>query len=104
MPNWSSSTGSGPTSPGTIWNLRSGSTTAATAGMAPLAEGARPAGGQSGGQGLATRMVSAAVLLPLAIGAVWLGGTWWAALVGVFAVAMAWEWSHVCAPSKHGAI
>jgi phosphatidate cytidylyltransferase len=72
--------------------------------MAPLAEGARPAGGQSGGQGLATRMVSAAVLLPLAIGAVWLGGTWWAALVGVFAVAMAWEWSHVCAPSKHGAI
>jgi phosphatidate cytidylyltransferase len=66
--------------------------TAATAGMAPRAEG--PAGAR--GQTLRKRFMSAAVLLPLALGAVWLGGSFWAGLVGLFAIAMAWEWSTIC--------
>ena len=72
--------------------MPSGNITAATAGMAPRANG--PAGAR--GQTLRKRFLSAAVLLPLALGAVWLGGPFWASLVCLFASAMAWEWSHIC--------
>ncbi len=72
--------------------MPSGNITAATAGMAPRANG--PAGAR--GQTLRKRFLSAAVLLPLALGAVWLGGPFWASLVCLFAIAMAWEWSHIC--------
>ncbi len=79
---------------------------AAIAAMAPRADaGSRDAsGGAAGGRAasggaLRTRVISAAVLLPIACGAAWLGGMWWTALVGIFAIAMAWEWSSVCASS-----
>ena len=65
--------------------MPSGNITAATAGMAPRANG--PAGAR--GQTLRKRFLSAAVLLPLALGAVWLGGPFWASLVCLFAIAMA---------------
>jgi len=63
---------------------------AATAGMAPHAEAGAPSGA------LRQRFISAAVLLPIAFGAAWLGGAWWALVVGIFAMAMAWEWSGIC--------
>jgi phosphatidate cytidylyltransferase len=63
---------------------------AAIAGMAPRVEAAAPGGA------LRQRFISAAVLLPIAFGAAWLGGGGWALLVGIFAMAMAWEWSGVC--------
>ena len=63
---------------------------AATAGMAPHAEAA------AGSGVLRQRFISAAVLLPTAFGSAWLGGAWWALVVGIFAIAMAWEWSGIC--------
>lgn len=48
---------------------------------------------------LGKRFLSTGILLPVALGAVWLGGPYWAGLVAVFAIAMAWEWSGICAPS-----
>ncbi|HXU59941.1 MAG TPA: phosphatidate cytidylyltransferase, partial [Verrucomicrobiae bacterium] len=46
---------------------------------------------------LQKRLLSAAVLLPLAAAAVWLGPPYWDVLVGVIAVVMAWEWAGMCA-------
>ena len=70
-----------------------GNITAAIADMAPRAEA--PPGARS--QRLRQRFLSAAILLPVALGAAWLGGLYWAALVFLFALAMAWEWSAICA-------
>ena len=66
--------------------------------MAPRAEG-RPG---ASGQKLGKRFLSAAILLPVALGAVLLGGPYWGGLVVLFAIAMAWEWSGICAPSARG--
>lgn len=46
---------------------------------------------------LQLRLISAAVLLPVAIGAILLGYPWFNLLVAVFAVAMAWEWTSIVA-------
>ncbi len=43
------------------------------------------------------RLVSAAILLPLAFGSAWLGGVWWVMLVAAFGSAMTWEWSTIVA-------
>ena len=59
----------------------------ATAAMAPRADASA----------LRKRLVSAAILLPLAAVAVWLGPPYWDILVGAIAVVMAWEWSGMCA-------
>ena len=70
----------------------------ATAAMAPRAEASA----------LRKRLVSAAVLLPLAAAAVWLGPPYWDSLVGAIAVVMAWEWAGMCAhgqpPSRLSAL
>lgn len=63
---------------------------AATAGMAPRAEASPPV------SAMVQRLISAAVLLPLAFGSAWLGGMYWAAVVLLFAIAMSWEWSTIC--------
>lgn len=44
---------------------------------------------------LPLRLASAAVLLPIALLAVWLGGWAWALLVAVGAAGMAWEWANM---------
>lgn len=41
---------------------------------------------------LLLRILSAALLIPVALAAAWAGGLWFAAVVGVFALGMAWEW------------
>src|SRR5579863_3811878 len=86
MPNWSSWTGCGRTSPGKIWSLPSGSIMAATAAMAPPADA----------RALRKRLLSAAILLPLALVNVWLGDPYWSTLVCLFALIMAWEWTRMC--------
>jgi phosphatidate cytidylyltransferase len=59
----------------------------ATADMAPRADASA----------LRKRLLSAAILLPLAAVAVWLGPPYWDILVGAVAVVMAWEWAGMCA-------
>ena len=41
------------------------------------------------------RVLSAAVLAPLALGCVWLGGLAWYALVVVAGLGICWEWAHM---------
>src|SRR5262249_12547709 len=55
--------------------------------MAPRADGAA----------LRKRVLSAAILLPLAIVDLWLGSAYWDALVCLFGMVMAWEWARMCA-------
>jgi phosphatidate cytidylyltransferase len=69
-----------------IWKAPLRSIVTAIAGMAP-----------ANGQVLRKRFVSAAILLPLALLDVWAGSPYWDALVGLFAVVMAWEWAAMCA-------
>ena len=63
----------------------------AIADMAPRAERA---------QALRKRFVSAAILLPVAAAAVWLGSHYWDGLVGIFALAMVWEWTGMCTAGR----
>ena len=63
----------------------------AIADMAPRAERA---------QALRKRLISAAILLPVAAAAVWLGSYYWDGLVGIFALAMVWEWTSMCATGQ----
>jgi len=51
-----------------------------------------PSGPEGLFSGLGLRIVSALVLIPVAVLAVWFGGWLFAALVGVFAGLMLWEW------------
>jgi phosphatidate cytidylyltransferase len=59
---------------------------AATVAMAPPADAGA----------LRKRLLSAAILLPLALVNVWLGDPWWGALVCLFALIMGWEWVRMC--------
>jgi phosphatidate cytidylyltransferase len=65
---------------------------AATVAMAPPADA----------RALRKRVVSAAILLPLALVNVWLGDPYWGALVCLFALVMAWEWARMCIGSARG--
>lgn len=60
--------------------------------MAPPADAQK-----SGLSNLHIRLISAAVLLPVAIGAIVLGYPWFNLLVAAFAAAMAWEWTSIIA-------
>ncbi|MDY0883034.1 phosphatidate cytidylyltransferase [Dongia soli] len=46
------------------------------------------------------RVASSAVLLPVALLALWLGGLAWAILIAIFGGIMAWEWSAICAERR----
>ena len=43
-------------------------------------------------QDLRLRVISAALLIPMAVLCVWLGGLWFTAMVGMAVIAMGWEW------------
>ena len=51
---------------------------------------------------LPARLLSAIILIPLALGAVWVGGFWLAAACAVFAYVMMMEWCGMSAsPNQH---
>lgn len=50
--------------------------------------------------GLRLRLASAAVILPTAILAVWLGSWWLAAFLALLSGAMCWEWANLCNPGR----
>lgn len=50
---------------------------------------------QSKNSGLKLRVLSAAVMLPVAIGATWLGGWFFATLIALAGIAMLWEWARL---------
>ncbi|WP_424813752.1 phosphatidate cytidylyltransferase [Roseococcus sp. YIM B11640] len=45
---------------------------------------------------LRKRALTAALLGPLSLICVWVGGVWWAGLLGLSLLAMAWEWARLC--------
>lgn len=49
---------------------------------------------------LRLRVLSAAVLLPVAVAAVWAGAWWFAAFLAVAGGAMCWEWARLCNPAR----
>ena len=49
---------------------------------------------------LRTRLISALVLLPLGLGALYLGGLAWAALLLAAGIGMALEWARMCMPAR----
>lgn len=51
---------------------------------------------------LLTRILSAAVLAPLVLLAVWLGGLWLVGLVAVAGGVMGWEWARLCNGGRLG--
>ena len=52
-----------------------------------------PAAGKSRTSELVLRIVSAAALAPIAIGAAYLGGAWFAAFWLIAAIGVLWEWA-----------
>lgn len=62
--------------------------------------GRRPVRGKTGTLG--PRVVSALVLAPLALAAVWFGSPWLPALVTLCAAGMAWEWGRLCRSGAFG--
>jgi phosphatidate cytidylyltransferase len=53
---------------------------------------------------LGPRTASALVLAVLGLGAIWLGGWWFAGLVGLLVAGMIWELQRLCLPEAPGAI
>ncbi len=49
---------------------------------------------------LRLRVMSAAVLLPAALVALWLGSWWFALFLALAGGAMGWEWARICAPGQ----
>jgi len=45
---------------------------------------------------LRLRIASAAVLAPLGLGAIWVGGGWFAAVAAAAGAGLAWEWARMC--------
>ena len=64
-----------------------------------MAQPASPSGGLSN---LQKRILSAAVLLPVVIAAIWLGHPYFTMLVAIFSAAMAWEFTSVAAHERVG--
>ena len=54
--------------------------------------------------GLLPRVLSALVMAPVAVAAVWFGSPYFDILLFVFSAGMMWEWSRMCAPNHHNAI
>jgi phosphatidate cytidylyltransferase len=52
-------------------------------------------GTETKSSGLKLRVLSAAIMLPVAIGATWLGGWFFAVLIALAGVAMLWEWARL---------
>ena len=53
--------------------------------------------------GLGLRLLSAMVLLPVCVAAVWAGSWWFALLLAGIGGAMCWEWAGICSPGQKAA-
>src|SRR5579883_1794585 len=89
MPSWSSPRPCGPISARAISNGQSPNIPRASA-----ATGRALARVEQGG--LRQRMISALVLAPLPLLAIWLGGPWLVLLTALVGAVMAWEWGRLC--------
>ncbi len=70
-----------------------------------VSEGTAPPADGFGRHGAMTRRIlSALVLVPVALGALFAGGAWFDAMVLVMVGAMAWEWRRLCAGGKFDAV
>lgn len=49
--------------------------------------------------GLKKRIISASVMTPVAVAAVWFGSPYFELLIFVFSVGMMWEWTRMCVPN-----
>ena len=54
------------------------------------------------GRNLQRRLISTAVILPLAAAAIWAGSWWFAVLLAALSAAMCWEWAQVCQAPRRG--
>jgi len=61
-------------------------------------------GATSAAHSLARRVVAALVLMPIVLGALWLGNPYWALLVAAATGLMAWEWRRLTARGAMGPI
>ena len=61
-------------------------------------------GATSAAHSLARRVVAALVMMPVVLGALWLGHPYWTVLVAVAAGMMAWEWRRLTAQGTVGAV
>jgi phosphatidate cytidylyltransferase len=52
------------------------------------------------GNSLGLRLLSAIVLLPICVAAVWAGSWWFAVLLAGIGGAMCWEWARICSPGN----
>jgi phosphatidate cytidylyltransferase len=61
-------------------------------------------GATSAAHSLARRIVAALIMMPVVLGALWLGHPYWTILVAIAAGMMAWEWRRLTAAGAVGAI
>src|SRR5262245_26798854 len=91
MPSWCSSTRCGRTSARSTWNRRSPSSVGVNGDMAASAADA-PAGRFGRHRGLVLRILSAVVLGPLLLAAIWFGFPWIDLVAAVAAPLLISEW------------
>src|SRR4051794_24111064 len=92
MPSSSFRTCCGPITGPSIWPRRSPNTRAASGASGRyLAEAGRFRWGDLG-----KRIASAAILAPLALGAIWLGASVWTAVIALVTLGLACEWVQLC--------
>src|ERR671924_276867 len=84
-PGWARSVGARQ-SPGPIRSIPSPASPAAIAGTVPPADSSA----------LRKRVLSALILVPVTLGAVWYGAPVWDMVVGIMGALMAWEWARLC--------
>ncbi|AUG53042.1 phosphatidate cytidylyltransferase [Thalassospira marina] len=81
-----------------IGNIWSGQSKVLPDGSGVLAQSSDVTSAPKSGLGL--RILSALVMAPVAIAAVWFGSPWFGLLILVFSIAMIWEWMRMCAPDR----
>lgn len=68
-----------------------------------MAPPSNPAGGKPARSNLATRILSALVLIPVVAAVIWLGPPWFDYFVILFASFMAWEWARIAGRRRNPA-
>src|ERR1051325_3829774 len=105
MPSWSSPRRYGRILGGTTWNRRSPIIAAASVATVPrLARADAAAATSLHANSLTLRTLSALVLAPIAVAAVWFGWPWLPLVTLIAGAGMAWEWARLCGAGSDGTI